>query len=259
VLGALAAVFERFCPMPAPAGFSGNYPIRRKSSIAIYHRATGAVSGLPPCEGIVACPACLEGRPCPRAELLRAVAPGVFDPKWVAGRITRDSAFRGWLRYDGVGGWFSHRLDARATNKGGERAGPVLSDATTSAMLRGYLTHGDEAERVASVRDEITRSIDLGNEDPWLVEHWAERLAAGGREEDLRAAIEACDAISPLRPDPPDSAWISLAIAREALASRLARMTSRKVVRPDGTVEEVVPHNPGLKGRRARPLRFVRP
>ena len=259
ILGAIAAVFERFCPMPADPGFEGNYPIRRKGAIAAYHRSMAAVAGLPLCGPKSPCPSCHDRRPCPRAELLRAVAPAVLDPRWTAGRLTKGSTFLAWVRSDEIGGWFSHHPDDRRTNKGGASAGPLLADAVTAAMLRGYATHGEEPDRIRRVRDEVTRSVDLGNEDPWLIEQWAERLATGGRDEDLASAVAACDAAIARRPDPPDSAWISLGVAREALASRLARMRSRRVIREDGTVEIIRPRNPGLSGRRARPLRFVRP
>lgn len=65
-LGAIAATIERFCPMPAPRGFSGNYPIRRKEAIALYHGAMKLVAELPVCSSEARCATCDAGAPCPR-------------------------------------------------------------------------------------------------------------------------------------------------------------------------------------------------
>jgi hypothetical protein len=165
VLGAIAAVFLRFCPMPTPPGFTGNYPVRRKAAIETYHRVMSVVRGLAPCRGFAACPACQVGRPCPRVELLRAIAPAVLDPKWEHGKLTRGSTFMAWLRYDGAGGWFYHSSEpgtAPRYSRGGVHAGRILADATLAIMFRAYLLHGEEPDRGARVRDELARAVGLG-------------------------------------------------------------------------------------------------
>ena len=258
VLGAIAAVFLRFCPMPMPSGFTGNYPVRRKAAIGIYHRAMAAADGLAPCRGFAACPACHVGRPCPRVELLRAIAPAVLDPRWEDGKLTRGSTFMAWWRYDEAGGWFFHGSEG-GSSRGGVRAGRVLADATLAIMFRGYLAYGEEADRASRVRDELARAMAFGCEDPALVEMWADRLATGGRIEDIRDAHAACDARLATRPDPSDSAWASLAVTRDQFAARLTRMVERKRIDKDGNVEQMRWRHPGPRARRVRPMRFVRP
>jgi DNA polymerase III epsilon subunit-like protein len=259
-LGAVAAAVEGFCPMPAPRGFSGNYPVRRKEAIAIYHRATALVADLPRCATDARCPACQDGAACPRDELARALAPAVLDPKWENGRMTRGSTLLAWLRPDDRAGWFYHHLDPASpntTSRGGTHAGPLLADATTALLIRLFALDGDEPDRVARARDQVRRMIDKGCADPVLTEMNAWNQAASGRPEHLAATIAECDRALELRPDPGDSAWLSLAVTRDHLAGRLARLLGPQRIADDGSVVPVRRHHPGAKAHRVRPLRFV--
>jgi len=114
-------------------------------------------------------------------------------------------------------------------------------------------------DRAARVRGELARAVGLGCEDPALVEMWADRLATGGRIEDIREAHAACEALLAARPDPSDSAWTSLAVTRDQLAARLTRMVERKRINKDGVIELMRWRHPGPRSRRVRPMRFVRP
>ncbi len=105
-LGAIAAVFERFFPIPAPKRFAGRSRINRKAAILAFHAAMALARPLPECSATRACPWCVEGSACPRAELARAIAPAVVDPVWMADRLTTDSTMKAWLRSDGAGGRF---------------------------------------------------------------------------------------------------------------------------------------------------------
>ncbi len=260
VLGAVIAAFARWCPMPAQ-GFTGNYPIRRKETIAFYHQATALAATLPAC-GRDACPACCEGAPCPRFELARGLASGALDPKWKDGRLTKESTMLAWLRADEHGGWFYHRGDPATTvvsNRAGTPAGPVLADAVTTILLRGYRTVGEEPDRVARVRDQLARVVAAGCTDPLVAEMWVWRLATAGRPADLEAAIAACDAALGNRPaGAVEAAWPALEVVRAQLAGRLGRIKTRERITPEGTVEVVRIHHPGAMARRIRPLRFVR-
>lgn len=262
VLGAIAAVFEQHCRMPADHAFSGTYPVRRKAAIETYHAALDAVRDLPACRPHAACVSCQRSQPCPRTELVRAVAPAVLDPVWDHGRLTKGSTLLAWFRPNEAGGWFYHQREPGTTPywpRGGMKAGRVLADATLALMLRAYRMCGEEPNRFSEVQDEITRAIEMGCEDPALVEMWVERLATGGRLDDLREALAACEASLANRPDPSDSAWASLGTTADQIGTRITRMVERKRIAPDGTVEVLRWRNPGPAARRYRPLRFVRP
>ena len=258
-LGAIAATVARFCPMPAPAGFSGAYPINRRQAIAIYHRATSLTNVLPRCSSAARCAWCADASPCPRTELARAFAPAVLDPRWEQGKLTRGSTLLAWLRYDERAGWFFHRQEsARALNRSGAPAGPALADAASALLVRAYGLWGNEPDRAARSRELLRRLIeDYGCSDPALLEMWAWRAATGGRPDDLRAAVEVCDRGIALRPEHGDAAWDALQNTRNHLAGRLGRMQNRQVIDEFGAVTNVRRHHPGDHARRRRPLRFV--
>lgn len=260
IIGAIATLYEQHCPMPAARDFSGTYPLRRRETIAVYHRATNAVSRLAEC-GASSCPVCAEGRACPRYELVRAVAPAVLDPKWQDGRLTRQTITMAWLREDQTGGWFYHRQDHASSGpafaRGGAPAGQVLADAATAALLRQYAARGEDGERVSQARQQIGRVLALGCADPSLIELDAGYLAAPGREDDLTAAINECDAAIANRPTHGDAAWASLEAARDLFVGRLNRIQERRIITPDGEIIPVRRHHPGASARRTRPLRFV--
>ena len=261
IIGAIAALYEQHCPMPAARDFSGTYPLRRRETIAAYHRATKAASGLGECSRVRSCRACAEGRPCPRDELLRSVAPAVLDPKWEKGRLTRETMTTAWLRDDETAGWFYHRQDHGSSGamfaRGGPPAGPLLADAATAALLRHYGNRGDDGERVAQARQQLARVLALGCADPSLIELDATYIAAPGRVADLDAALAQCDAALANRPQVGDSGWASLAATRALLAGRRDRFGKRRVITEDGEVLVVKPHHPGANAHRTRPLRFA--
>ena len=261
IVGAIAALYEQHCPMPMSRSFSGNYPLRRRETIAAYHRATNALAGLAECSPRSPCPSCAEGRPCPRYELVRAVAPAVLDPKWDDGRLTKQSTMLAWLRDDDKAGWFYHRQDhgsrGAAFAKGGPPAGPLLADAATAVLLRHYAARSDDGERASRVRQQLARVLAMGCADPTLIELDAEYLAAPGRADDLDAAIAQCNAAIANRPPQGDSGWTSLVATRDLLVGRRDRFRERKRIKKDGTVVIEPPHHPGASAHRTRPLRFV--
>jgi len=249
IIGAINALYEQHCPMPASRDFSGTHPLRRRETIAAYHRATEAIEGLVECSRVRSCPACAEGRPCSRYELVRALAPGVLDPKWDKGRLPRETITTAWLRDDETAGWFYHGLDASSSGatsaRGGPPAGPLLADAATAALLLHYSSRGDDGERVAQARQQLARVLALGCADPSLIELDVECLAAPGRLADLDAAIAQCDAALANRPTHGDSAWTSLAATRDLLAGRRDRLCDRKRITKDGEIVIEKPHHPG--------------
>jgi Nucleotidyltransferase domain len=76
---------------------------------------------------------------------------------------------------------------------------------------------------------------------------------------DFEPLSPARDARLAVRPDPSDSAWASLAVARDQFAARLTRMVERKRINKDGAIELMRWRHPGPRARRVRPMRFVRP
>ena len=116
---------------------------------------------------------------------------------------------------------------------------------------------GEDGERVSQTRQQLARVLALGCADPSLIELDVEYIRAPGRIEDLDAAVSLCDAAIAYRPERGDSAWASLAAARDLLAGRLDRLLERTRITKDGKVVIEKPHHPGASAHRTRPLRFV--
>lgn len=260
-VGGLCALLERWCPWPPAWDFTGRYPLARKPAIALFHRVEGLVAGLPRC-GADACPACRDGRLCPRDAFLRVVARAVLDATWEKGRLTRGSTLMAWLRPDGNGGWRYHRQapDAPMSHSrraaGGTPAGPLLADAVIALMLAAYPMLGEEPDRQARARDLLPRVIADDCRDPGIWETWARIHATGGRQEVLEAAIALCDHALGWEPkQTTDPAWASLALTREQFAGRLSRVRERRVIK-DGQSVPLRRRRPA--DPRTRPMRFVR-
>ncbi|MEO8228628.1 MAG: hypothetical protein ABI628_02580 [Chloroflexota bacterium] len=227
------------CPVPLPGDARTRYPIGRQEAIDLWHRLSQAVAYLD------ACPTCQGEHACPRDELVRRIAPAVLNPVWVKGKMLKGFSISIWMPHGSKGGgWFAHR---REPIKPGQ-AGPELADATLGFLLRTYRAHGEEADSPGRVLFRLNRVMREGGcREPVVWEMWAWEQARGGRAEDFRAAIDACDQGRAYRPATTASAWESLDLTRSHLLARLASLERGTATR----------HHPGTRARRTRPLRFT--
>jgi DNA polymerase III epsilon subunit-like protein len=265
VIGAIQVLFEHWCPMPMGKDFSGRYPFGRKVTIKAYHEINRLSEPLRRCSLERSCPWSAANRPCPRDEIVRAIAPAVMDPIWKKGRLTRTTTTNAWLHAHDKGGWQYHRQDpfiyrsGSVTSKGGLPAGPVLADAAMAVMVKSYPVWGEEPDRVARSRDALATLIRRDAQDPALHELWAQLMATPGRVPDLVDAIAVADRALAWRPEvTTDSAWASLELFRDHLRGRLARR--RDPVRFDekGNLVAVRRHSAGDKAKRPAVFRFLR-
>lgn len=209
---------------------------QRGVALSLYTYLDSLLAPIPRCAADVdPCPACREGRPCPRDTWTAGLALAV---------VARDEK-------SAVSFWNPRGLQVTTQNKGAgrgylavRRVAPALADAALRVCY-GYW-HDAGSAAALQLADQVWRQASC--RDPLITEARAMATAAAGRPADLRAALRDCRTTLLVRDGNTDSAWASLAVRTAQIEGRLAR----RLARPD---ERHQPHPPR---RPARPYRFLR-
>lgn len=235
VLGALAPLLVHLTPR------NTRRLGQRRAAFAWHDRWEPQLTPLGRCTETDPCPACRDGEPCPLDTWPAALAVvALEDPEKMARGFFETTG-----REAGTGAYTSWRAQGRAR----------LADAAVWLVIEQWRAVGQHvrAEQVAQL------AWKAGCTDPRVADAYAGQLAAGGREVDLRAALDVCEKTAAARAGSTDTGWQQLGARRRQLAGRLARLT----VRPSGRYDEEgnpIPlrrHHPD-EPKRTRPTRFLR-
>lgn len=210
---------------------------RRGVAVAVFLWLDALLAPLPRCGADDPCPACRDGRACPRDTWPSALVPAVWgdtdreaDAFW---NPRGGQAQMSW--HKGAGrGYLAMRSSA-----------PRLADAVLRTCYEHWRRQGD-ALIAAQVADQTWRQA--GCRDPFITEARAVMTAAAGRPADLRAALRDCRLVLAHRNGSTDPAWASLAVRAAQIEGRLARQARPAVRR----------HHPTDPKRPPRPPRFLR-
>lgn len=192
------------------------------------------------CEVDDRCPACRDHRPCPLdewpAEIAR-VALGDHAGTFVvtAGKNAGTGPFLTWQRAG---------VDPRII-------GAAVASCIDHWRAEG---HDDKAGQVALL------AWSAGCRHPDVVDVYAGKIAAPGRQRDLARAIKACEQALPTQDGSTSEGWTRLQSRRNQLAGRAQRLAFRHsgTYDADGNPIPVRRHHPS-QPRRTRPARFVGP
>lgn len=218
---------------------------RRRAALTLYDTWTPLVDGITRCGEGHACPACREGRPCGvdtwtyhlagaavGAWTLNAVKS--FMPVSGAKVRSQESVWGSWTR-DGCGS---------------------LADAALWRCHEWWTEQGQPGSAASLAQI----SWEWGARHPRVALAYADAVAAGGRHEDLRVALDiTAQTLDHPRKDGPPEHWRTLAARRTLLSAQLARGTARPTgqVDEDGSPIMARRHHPE-EPRRSRPSRFLR-
>ncbi|MGE3812776.1 MAG: exonuclease domain-containing protein [Candidatus Nanopelagicales bacterium] len=235
VLLALAPLLADLPPVPGASG-------QRRAALAWHRRHAQPLRALGRCGKDDRCPACRAGDACGLDVWATALAPAALG-----GRTTQLA--RGFFETTGKEAGTGVYTGWASAGRGD------LADATLELAAAIWRDAGQDS-RAADV---VRLGWQAGCRNPVIADAHAVALAAGGREPDLRAALDVCRTALATRDGSTADGWAELEARAAMLAGRLDRLRVRYTdqIDEDGNRIPARRHHPSTP-RRTRSARFLR-